>query len=127
MQLEKSMDARFKQLKGKIQATDTDLKGKLDTRYAELKGKIGNVEATDINLQGKIDTKYTELEGKIDAGNAELKKNLSIAIQDYNVVVEGTFTIQFALTKKLLHQSLVGIKLMSIVIIYKAVVLCLIY
>jgi hypothetical protein len=77
------MEARFKQLKGKIQATDVDLKG-----------KIAAVEATDTALEGKINAKYTELEGKIkiDGGQvAEMKNNLSFAIPNYNAVVEGKY------------------------------------
>jgi hypothetical protein len=54
IQLEKSIDARFKELKGKINATDAEL-------------------------------------NRIDAGDAELKKNLSVGIPDYNVLVEGKY------------------------------------
>jgi hypothetical protein len=72
---------------------DSKLK-ELTATDAELKGRIANVEATNINLQGKIDTKYTELEGKIDAGDAELKRNLSISIipDYYKQLVEGKYT-----------------------------------
>ncbi len=80
------MDARFKQLKGKI--------GKIEATDTDLKGKIATIEATDVALQGKIDTKYTELEGKIDGGQAELKRNLSYAIPDYNTIVEGKYMSQ---------------------------------
>ena len=77
IQLEESMDARFKELKGKIRATDADLKGKIDARYTELKGKIN---ITDVQLKGKI-----------DAGNAELKKFLGIAVPNYKEIVKGKY------------------------------------
>ena len=71
------MDSRFKELKGKIRATDADLKGKIDARYTELKGKIN---ITDVQLKGKI-----------DAGNAELKKFLGIAVPNYKEIVKGKY------------------------------------
>ena len=66
IQLEKSIDARFKELKGKINATDAELVNRIDAGDAELVNRI-------------------------DAGDAELKKNLSIGIPDYNVLVEGKY------------------------------------
>ena len=94
------MDARFKQLKGKIQATDAELEKKIEATDADLKGKIASVEANDTALQGKIDTKYTalegkidtkytELQGKIDGEQVELKNNLSFAFPNYNAIVEA--------------------------------------
>ena len=56
-----------------------------------MKGKIASIEATDADLHRKIDTGYSQLEGKIDAGDAELKNNLSFAIPNYNKLVEGKY------------------------------------
>jgi predicted acetyltransferase len=87
------MNERFKQLKENItemKVTDLDLKGKIETEDAKINGKIATIEATDVALEGKIDTKYTELEEKLNATDyAELKKNLSVVIPDYNKLVES--------------------------------------
>ena len=61
----------------------------MDARFKQLKGKIASVEAKDTALQGKINTKYTELQGKIDGEQEELKKNLSFAIPNYSTLVKG--------------------------------------
>ena len=72
IQLQKSLNTKFKELKGKIEATNTNLSG-----------KIANVEAADIDLQRKI-----------DAGDAaQLKKNLSFAIPNFNELVAGKYTM----------------------------------
>ena len=92
IQLQNSLNTKFKELKAKIEATNTDLKGKIQASDSDLRGKIANIEATDADLQRKIDTGYTQLEGKIDAGDAELKNNLSFAIPNYNELVEGKYT-----------------------------------
>ena len=87
------MDARFKQLKGKIEATDADLKGKIASVEAADTALQGKIDTKYTALEGKIDTKYTELQGKIDAGQvSELKKNLSFAISNYNTLVEGNYS-----------------------------------
>ena len=69
IQLQKSLDTKFKELKGKIEATNTDLKG-----------KIANVNA--------------DLQGKIDAGDEELKKNISSIIPNFSTFVDGKYMIQ---------------------------------
>ena len=62
IQLQNSLNTKFKELKGKIEAT-----------IADLKGKMANITA-----------------GKIDAGEmAELKKNLSFAFPNYDTFVKS--------------------------------------
>ena len=64
IQLQNSLNTKFKELKGKIEAT-----------IADLKGKMANITA-----------------GKIDAGEmAELKKNLSFAFPNYDTFVKSKY------------------------------------
>ena len=80
IELQKSWNTKFN-------ALNTDLKGEIQATDADLKGKIANIEATDVDLQRKIDAGYTQLEGD----TAELKKNLSFAVPNYDKLVEGKY------------------------------------
>ena len=78
IQLQNSLNTKFKELKAKIEATNTDLERKIQANNVDLEGKMANISA---DLQGRIDAGDTEA--------AEMRKNISSVIPNFNTLVDG--------------------------------------
>ena len=80
IQLQNSLNTKFKELKAKIEATNTDLKRKIQANDVQLEGKMANITA---DLQGKIDAGDTEA--------AEIRKNINSVIPNFNTLADGKY------------------------------------